>query len=143
MSSLSDIAQSHTIREAGVRAAGTGLEARGIHAWFGKHHALADVSLDFAPGTVTALIGPSGCGKSTFIRTLNRMHEFIPSAARNAGKCASRHQTDQLGTVNLRMLGNDVVHLLRASYFVINQVHTHLSATANLQPQCAHRITAQ
>jgi phosphate transport system ATP-binding protein len=60
---------------------GTGLEARGIHAWFGKHLALQDVSLDFAAGTVTALIGPSGCGKSTFIRTLNRMHEFIPSAA--------------------------------------------------------------
>ena len=35
----------------------------------------------FAAGTVTALIGPSGCGKSTFIRTLNRMHEFIPGAA--------------------------------------------------------------
>ena len=57
------------------------LEARGIHAWFGKHHALEDISLDFNAGTVTALIGPSGCGKSTFIRTLNRMHEFIPSAA--------------------------------------------------------------
>jgi phosphate transport system ATP-binding protein len=27
------------------------------------------------------LIGPSGCGKSTFLRTLNRMHEFIPGAA--------------------------------------------------------------
>jgi len=27
------------------------------------------------------LIGPSGCGKSTFIRTINRMHEFIPGAA--------------------------------------------------------------
>jgi phosphate transport system ATP-binding protein len=37
--------------------------------------------LDFVAGTVTALIGPSGCGKSTFIRTLNRMHEFIPTAA--------------------------------------------------------------
>jgi phosphate transport system ATP-binding protein len=37
--------------------------------------------LDFASGTVTALIGPSGCGKSTFIRTLNRMHELIPTAA--------------------------------------------------------------
>jgi len=60
---------------------GTGLEARNVHAWFGTHHALADVSLDFAAGTVTALIGPSGCGKSTFIRTLNRMHEFIPTAA--------------------------------------------------------------
>ena len=80
-SSLSDVANAATPRVAGTRALGTGLEARGIHAWFGKHHALADVSLDFAPGSVTALIGPSGCGKSTFIRTLNRMHEFIPSAA--------------------------------------------------------------
>jgi phosphate transport system ATP-binding protein len=32
-------------------------------------------------GQVTALIGPSGCGKSTFLRTLNRMHELIPSAS--------------------------------------------------------------
>ncbi|MEY4972715.1 MAG: hypothetical protein RL399_672 [Actinomycetota bacterium] len=80
-SPLSDVANSAAPRTPGSRALGTGLEARGIHAWFGKHHALADVSLDFAPGTVTALIGPSGCGKSTFIRTLNRMHEFIPSAA--------------------------------------------------------------
>ena len=79
-SSLSDVANAATPRVAATRALGTGLEARGIHAWFGKHHALADVSLDFAPGSVTALIGPSGCGKSTFIRTLNRMHEFIPSA---------------------------------------------------------------
>lgn len=65
----------------GNNALGIGLEARGVHAWFGKHHALANVSLDFPAGTVTALIGPSGCGKSTFIRTLNRMHEFIPGAA--------------------------------------------------------------
>jgi phosphate transport system ATP-binding protein len=80
-SSLSDVANSASPRVPSARAMGTGLEARGVHAWFGKHHALADVSLDFAPGTVTALIGPSGCGKSTFIRTLNRMHEFIPGAA--------------------------------------------------------------
>jgi len=68
-------------REPGTSPLGSGLEARGVHAWFGSHHALENVSLDFAAGTVTALIGPSGCGKSTFIRTLNRMHEFIPSAA--------------------------------------------------------------
>jgi phosphate transport system ATP-binding protein len=60
---------------------GTGLETRGVHAWFGKKHVLSDISLDFAAGTVTALIGPSGCGKSTYLRTLNRMHEFIPTAA--------------------------------------------------------------
>ena len=62
-----------------------GLEAKNIHAWFGKHHVLKDVTLKFPERTVTGLIGPSGCGKSTFIRLLNRMHEFIPGAAM-AGK---------------------------------------------------------
>ena len=57
------------------------LETRGIHAWFGSNHVLSDINLAFAAGSVTALIGPSGCGKSTFIRTINRMHEFIPGAA--------------------------------------------------------------
>ena len=78
-SSLANIANSS--KRVGTNRLGIGLEARGIHAWFGKHHALSNVTLDFAAGTVTALIGPSGCGKSTFIRTLNRMHEFIPGAA--------------------------------------------------------------
>jgi len=78
-SSLSDVAAKRAeTKSAGTQPLGTGLEARGVHAWFDKHHALEDVSLDFSPVTVTALIGPSGCGKSTFIRTLNRMHEFIP-----------------------------------------------------------------
>lgn len=79
-SSLADVATSRAKRP-GTTPMGSGLEARGIHAWFGNHLALRDISLDFSSGTVTALIGPSGCGKSTFIRTLNRMHEFIPSAA--------------------------------------------------------------
>jgi len=61
--------------------AGRGLEARNLHAWFGKHHALEAVNLHFPENTVTGLIGPSGCGKSTFLRLLNRMHEFIPGAA--------------------------------------------------------------
>ena len=80
-SSLSSVASAAKRSGINTTPMGTGLEARNVHAWFGSHHALADVSLDFAAGTVTALIGPSGCGKSTFIRTLNRMHEFIPTAA--------------------------------------------------------------
>ena len=59
----------------------SGLQTKGVHAWFGDHHVLQDVSLDFPANTVTGLIGPSGCGKSTFLRMLNRMHEFIPGAA--------------------------------------------------------------
>ncbi|NCV83009.1 MAG: ATP-binding cassette domain-containing protein, partial [Actinobacteria bacterium] len=75
-SSLSDVAARRAENKVpSSLPIGSGLEARNVHAWFDKHHALADVSLDFSAGTVTALIGPSGCGKSTFIRTLNRMHE--------------------------------------------------------------------
>jgi phosphate transport system ATP-binding protein len=59
----------------------TGLEARGVSAWFGTHKVLERVSLMMEPGTVTALIGPSGCGKSTFLRILNRMHEMIGGAS--------------------------------------------------------------
>ena len=79
VASLSSVAGS--TRSANKFTPGTGLEAIGVHAWFGKHHALADINLEFPANTVTALIGPSGCGKSTFLRTLNRMHEFIPGAA--------------------------------------------------------------
>ncbi|HEY4898634.1 MAG TPA: phosphate ABC transporter ATP-binding protein [Candidatus Nanopelagicaceae bacterium] len=79
--SLSDIAAARPLKQPGNSALGVGLETRDVHAWFGEKHVLAGVSLDFWPGTVTALIGPSGCGKTTFIRTLNRMHEFIPGAA--------------------------------------------------------------
>jgi phosphate transport system ATP-binding protein len=56
------------------------LIARGVCAWFGSRLVLEDVNLDMERSRVTALIGPSGCGKSTFIRTLNRMHETVPSA---------------------------------------------------------------
>lgn len=80
-SSLASVAAARSVKTTSGRRLGTGLEAKGIHAWFGSNHVLSDISIDFASGSVTALIGPSGCGKSTFIRTLNRMHEFIPTAA--------------------------------------------------------------
>ena len=80
-SSLAILAGSREQRVPGTQLLGSGLETLGVHAWFGKKHVLSDVSLDFAAGTVTALIGPSGCGKSTYLRTLNRMHELIPTAA--------------------------------------------------------------
>ncbi|HVX53614.1 phosphate ABC transporter ATP-binding protein [Nocardioides sp.] len=56
------------------------LEARDVSCWFGDRLVLDRVSLVMPAGGITALIGPSGCGKSTFLRTLNRMHELVPSA---------------------------------------------------------------
>ena len=54
------------------------ISARNIDFYYGKSHALKDISLDIYEKQVTALIGPSGCGKSTFIRLLNRMNDLIP-----------------------------------------------------------------
>src|ERR1700736_2637825 len=48
-----------------------------LNFYYGKNHALHNVSLDVATNRVTALIGPSGCGKSTLLRTLNRMYETL------------------------------------------------------------------
>jgi len=79
--SLSDVAKDRPRSKGVTQQFGSGLEAKNVHAWFGSKHVLEDISMSFDTGTVTALIGPSGCGKSTFIRTLNRMHEFIPTAA--------------------------------------------------------------
>jgi len=57
------------------------LRAEGLTAWFGKHCIVAGIDMDMPAGSVTSIIGPSGCGKSTVLRTLNRMHELVPSAA--------------------------------------------------------------
>ena len=56
------------------------MRAVSLNAWFGATHAVRDVSLDVPANEVTAIIGPSGCGKSTLLRTLNRMHETVPTA---------------------------------------------------------------
>jgi phosphate transport system ATP-binding protein len=63
-----------------VQDAASSLSTENVSVWFGERQVLQDVSLTFPANKVTALIGPSGCGKSTFLRTLNRMHELIPSA---------------------------------------------------------------
>ena len=56
-SSLSDVANANKARkQPGSGALGVGLEARGIHAWFGDKLVLRDISLDFWSGTVTALM---------------------------------------------------------------------------------------
>ncbi|HLW38535.1 MAG TPA: phosphate ABC transporter ATP-binding protein PstB [Candidatus Eremiobacteraceae bacterium] len=54
------------------------LQAARLSAYYGSFCAVADVSMRFEAGAITALIGPSGCGKSTLLRCLNRMHEIIP-----------------------------------------------------------------
>lgn len=47
------------------------IELRDIHKRFGDLEVLKGVSLQFAEGSVSALVGPSGGGKSTLLRCIN------------------------------------------------------------------------
>ena len=48
---------------------------------YGTNEAVKRVSIRIPDNQVTAIIGPSGCGKSTYLRTLNRMNDFVASVS--------------------------------------------------------------
>jgi phosphate transport system ATP-binding protein len=54
------------------------LRVENLNAYYDKRRAVRDVTLDFQPNAITAIIGPSGSGKSTLLRCMNRMHEVVP-----------------------------------------------------------------
>jgi phosphate transport system ATP-binding protein len=54
------------------------MHVRNLNFYYGKYHALKNISLEIPEKKVTAFIGPSGCGKSTLLRTFNRMYELYP-----------------------------------------------------------------
>lgn len=54
------------------------LKVDSLNFYYGKYHALKNVSMEIPTNKVTAFIGPSGCGKSTLLRTFNRLHELYP-----------------------------------------------------------------
>ena len=47
------------------------IELRHLRAGYPGRTVLEDVSLEFRPGQVLAVLGPNGCGKSTLLRTAN------------------------------------------------------------------------
>ncbi|HUN12449.1 MAG TPA: ABC transporter ATP-binding protein [Rhabdaerophilum sp.] len=54
---------------------GVGIEVRDLQVAYGGTRVLHGVSLDFSPGSFTALLGSSGCGKTTLLRALSG---FVP-----------------------------------------------------------------
>lgn len=48
----------------------SGLEVEGLNAYYGKAHALWDVTLDVKPGEIVALMGRNGAGKTTTINSI-------------------------------------------------------------------------
>lgn len=56
-----------------------------MNLYYGENHALKNINIDIFDKNITALIGPSGCGKSTFLKSLNRMNDFIPNVKITGG----------------------------------------------------------
>lgn len=54
------------------------IAARNLNFYYGKFHALKNITVDIRENSVTAFIGPSGCGKSTLLRIFNRMYDLYP-----------------------------------------------------------------
>lgn len=52
-------------------------DVQNLNLHYGEFHALKNISMQIHEHEITALIGPSGCGKSTFLKTLNRMNDFV------------------------------------------------------------------
>ena len=46
------------------------LSVRGLNAYYGRAHILADVALEVATGEVVVLLGRNGAGKSTTLRSI-------------------------------------------------------------------------
>lgn len=57
------------------------IEVKNLDLYYGKNHALKDISIDIFKNSVTALIGPSGCGKSTFLKSINRMNDLVENVS--------------------------------------------------------------
>jgi len=85
---MNDTATALRITPANVRVGGAAMTAtssaapaidiRDLDFFYGKGHALKNVSMAVPANSVTAIIGPSGCGKSTLLRTINRIYEMYP-----------------------------------------------------------------
>ncbi|KIE47381.1 phosphate ABC transporter, ATP-binding protein [Clostridium argentinense CDC 2741] len=72
--------------------------------YYGEKKALDNINLQIEERKITALIGPSGCGKSTFLRSLNRMNDFI-SDVKYEGKILINNNdilTENIDTIELR-----------------------------------------
>lgn len=58
-------------------------DVENLNLFYGATQALFNIKMQIHRHEITALIGPSGCGKSTFIKTLNRMNDWVEGCTVN------------------------------------------------------------
>jgi phosphate transport system ATP-binding protein len=94
--------QREAVRRALDGAGPERLRLQDVSVAYGAKVAVRSVSLSIHQGEVLALIGPSGCGKTTLLRTLNRLTELTPSAARSGSIVLDGHDIHELEDTALR-----------------------------------------
>ncbi len=62
------------------------LELEGVHAYYGRVHALDGVSLEVHPGEIVALLGANGAGKSTTLRAVSGLVRVAAGSVRLQGR---------------------------------------------------------
>jgi phosphate transport system ATP-binding protein len=95
---LTGTAPRHDRGEAGAER----MALQALSVFYGDNEAVKSVSLSIRLGEVLALIGPSGCGKTTLLRTLNRLTELTPGAARGGTILLDGTDVDDLEVTALR-----------------------------------------
>ena len=69
-----------TTPKVAVGSTQTAIAARDFRfCYSGTAPTLKGITMAIPGKAVTAIIGPSGCGKSTFLRSINRLHDLIPT----------------------------------------------------------------
>ena len=74
------------------------LEVENVHAYYGKIHALKNVSLNIDKGEIVTLIGANGAGKSTTLRTMSGLLKPRQGAIQLNGEDLTRFKPHEIVT---------------------------------------------
>lgn len=78
------------------------LITKNLDVFFGEFQAVKKVNLDVQENEVVAMMGPSGCGKTTVLRSINRLHELVPTARVEGEILFKNKSIYEMNTITLR-----------------------------------------
>jgi branched-chain amino acid transport system ATP-binding protein len=83
------------------------LAVRGVHAYYGRAHILADVALDVSRGEVVVLLGRNGAGKSTTMKTIMGLVRAVQGTVQFGGRSIERLAPFQIAKLGLGYVPED------------------------------------